>query len=144
MADPFAPLIPDSANSLQRLGYTMHITIGQNRQTMYLPIDEHFITQFCEGLRQHNFQVFVFDVTPGTGDEVLTGMTGRVIVEGVYSHYMDFPASELHAEFNAQFSANGPSRKRKQIGGETLTQAAISWLEKPKAEMTSQFMDVGA
>ncbi|KAJ5752713.1 hypothetical protein N7520_009630 [Penicillium odoratum] len=144
MADPFAPLIPDSANSLQRLGYTMHITIGQNRQTVYLPIDEHFITQFCEGLRQHNFQVFVFDVTPGTGDEVLTGMTGRVIVEGVYSHYMDFPASELHAEFNAQFSANGLSRKRKQIGGETLTQAAISWLEKQKAEMTSQFMDVGA
>ncbi|KAJ5533377.1 hypothetical protein N7494_009929 [Penicillium frequentans] len=127
----FAPLIPDSAESLQRLGYIMHITVGRHRETLYLPIDRCFMTQFCEGLRQHNFQIFVFDVTPGTGYEVSTGMAGGVIhEEEVYSHYMDFPASELHAEFNA----DGPPRKRTQIDGETPMQRAMRWLEEQKAK----------
>jgi hypothetical protein len=141
----FAALIPDSAENLQRFGYIIHITIGQNRETLYLPIDQCFMTQFCEGLGQHNFQVFVFDVTPGTDYEVLTGMTGRVIHEReVYSHYMDFPASELHAEFNA----DGPPRKRQQIDGETPMQRAMRWLEEQKAKithtMTPQITDAGA
>lgn len=143
MVDSFTPLIPASADSLQLFGYIMHIKIGQNRETLNLPIDQRFISKFGEGLTQHNFGVFVFDVAPGTGSDVLPGMTGgHISPDDIYTHYLNFPASELHAEF----SADGPPRKRKQIDGETPMQRAMRWLEEQKAKtpgrMMPQIMDV--
>lgn len=64
------------------------------------------MNKFCEGLTQRKFAVSVFKPAPGTGSEFLVGAAPynprHIYPENSYAHYLEYPASELHAGFNAE------------------------------------------
>ncbi|KAJ5938465.1 hypothetical protein N7466_001599 [Penicillium verhagenii] len=143
VADSFAPMISASAGSLL-IGYIMHVKIQEIRETLYLPIDPSFMTEFCNGLAQHNFEVFVLEPAPGTSSEFLLGrvsdMPRYIYPQHIFTHYLDYPASELHAQFNAETAFVDAGRKRRRIDGreemeQEMMEEAKTWLEEEKAKI---------
>jgi hypothetical protein len=67
----------------------MNITVGENTQSLRLPIHETVFEDFSSGLFNNNFNVHRMD--------------GRSIAPGeCYSHYLDCPTSQLRAESNGE------------------------------------------
>lgn len=147
MIDSFAPLVPTFAGSFVPSAYTMHVKIGEIRETLHLPLDESFMNKFCEGLTQHKFAVSVFEPAPGTSSEFLVGAVPytprHIYPENSYTHYLAYPASELHAEFNTETAYIDAGRKRQRIDvtaemEEEMMERAKTWLEEEKAKIHSR------
>ena len=111
----------------------MNITVGENTQSLRLPIHETFFEDFSSGLFDNNFNVQRVD--------------GRYIHPGdCYSHYVDCPSSQLHAELKDQYpeyestsSQMGIGSKRQKIGEKEQQMAsAKAWLQ----ELISQLKDL--
>ncbi|KAK9846770.1 Protein of unknown function DUF3723 [Penicillium brevicompactum] len=102
----------------------MNITLGENTQSVGLPIDESFFEEFSSGLSNNNFSVQLMD--------------GRHIHPGeCYSHYVDYPSSQLHANLKNQYpeyesvpSQMGIGSKRQRTGENDQQMAtAMAWLQ---------------
>jgi hypothetical protein len=102
----------------------MNITLGENTQCLGLPIDETFFEDFSPGLSNNNFIVQL--------------MNGRHIHPGeCYSHYVDYPSSQLHAKLKDQYpeyesisSQMGIGSKRQRTGQNDQQMAsAMAWLQ---------------
>ena len=151
MADVFSPSVPALAENFPFFAYTMHFSIGEIRETLDLPLDQSFMTEFCEGLAQHNFDVFVLETAPGTSSEcpgTVPYTTRYIYPQNSYAHYLDYPASELHAEFNAEtasasFINTGMKRRRtdgqaemeQELMAREMIEKARTWLEGEKAKI---------
>ncbi|CAG8241171.1 unnamed protein product, partial [Penicillium salamii] len=102
----------------------MNITLGENTQSVGLPIDESFFQDFSSGLSSNNFSVQQMD--------------GRHIHPGeCYSYYVDYPSSQLHANLKNQYpeyesvpSQMGIGSKRHRTGENDQQMAsAMAWLQ---------------
>jgi hypothetical protein len=102
----------------------MNITLGENTQSLGLPIDETFFEDFSSGLSNNNFNVQL--------------MNGRYIHPGeCYSHYVDYPSSQLHAKLKEQYpeyesisSQMGIGSKRQRTSeNDQVMASAIAWLQ---------------
>jgi hypothetical protein len=103
----------------------MKITVGETTQSLGLPFHESFWKDFSSGLFNNNFRVQRLD--------------GRSIAAGeCYSHYLNYPTSQLHAEFKegqhpeyeSTSSQMGIGSKRQKISEQEQHMAsAKAWLQ---------------
>ncbi|CAG7947390.1 unnamed protein product [Penicillium salamii] len=103
----------------------MKITVGETTQSLELPFHESFLRDFSSGLFNNSFSVQRLD--------------GRSIAAGeCYSHYLNYPTSQLHAkfkegqypEYESTSSQMGIGSKRQRISEQEQHMAsAKAWLQ---------------
>lgn len=145
MPSPLAiPIVPTSTAVVAApapdppLRYTMNITLGETTRTLILPLDRSFMEEFSAGLSAHYFAVWLEE-------------NGRSISpDKCYLHYLNYPASQLHAELREDGASNydsassemGPGSKRRRVDGDQdladLLIGAEQWLQEQLSRLANR------